>query len=241
MHFRKALLVLFLAVIGGYAEGQVRSSSSNSGKSMYTQKRFNNAARVSGQKAKIVCPVFENSKYPYQGFGFKLGDPFAFTYKYYATKNLSLVADVGRPSSALYNQYFRSKFIEYQPSDTVNYLSHKVNSDYVGELKILYQFNAKKVSPGLQVYVGAGWEWRATKLTYSYTTESSSTGTGGLNEIANFDARRFTQGPQAIIGIEYAYFQIPISAFMEVEYFFDVLADPGWGKVQGGVGLRYVF
>jgi hypothetical protein len=48
-------------------------------------------------------------------------------------------------------------------------------------------------------------------------------------------------GPQVIIGIEYAYFQIPISAFMELEYFMDVQADPGWQRFEGGVGLRYIF
>ena len=242
MHFTKALIVIIFTALSLYAAAQSRTTSSNSGKSMYTQKRFNyNAARVRGQKAKIVCPVFENSKYPYQGIGFKLGDPFAFTYKFYATKNFSLVADFGRPSSALYNRYFRDKFTEYLPGDTVTYLSHKVKSDLIGELKFLYQFDAKKISPGLQVYVGAGWEWKSTNLEYSYTSESGSSGSSGLNEINNFDASRFTQGPQAIIGIEYAYFQLPISAFMEVEYFMDVQSDPGWSKVEGGVGLRYVF
>ena len=43
------------------------------------------------------------------------------------------------------------------------------------------------------------------------------------------------------MGIEYAYFNIPISAFMELEYFTDIQADPGWSRFEGGVGLRYVF
>jgi hypothetical protein len=28
---------------------------------------------------------------------------------------------------------------------------------------------------------------------------------------------------------------------MEVEFFTDVQADPGWRRFEGGVGLRYVF
>jgi hypothetical protein len=34
---------------------------------------------------------------------------------------------------------------------------------------------------------------------------------------------------------------MPISAFMEMELYTDIKIDPGWEKVQGGVGLRYVF
>jgi hypothetical protein len=48
-------------------------------------------------------------------------------------------------------------------------------------------------------------------------------------------------GPQIVGGIEYAYFQLPLSAFMEVEFFTDVQADPGWQRFEGGVGLRYIF
>jgi hypothetical protein len=48
-------------------------------------------------------------------------------------------------------------------------------------------------------------------------------------------------GPQVAVGIEYSYFSIPISAFMELEYFTDIQADPGWTRLEGGVGLRYVF
>ncbi len=38
--------------------------------------------KVSHNKARIVCPIFEESQYPYQGIGFKVGDPFALTYNF---------------------------------------------------------------------------------------------------------------------------------------------------------------
>ena len=90
----------------------------NSGKSMYTRERYNHAARVKGAKAKTVCPIFENSKYPYHGIGFKLGDPFAITYKYYANKRFAFVADIGKASSGLYNRYFAEKFYEELEQNT---------------------------------------------------------------------------------------------------------------------------
>ena len=52
---------------------------------------------------------------------------------------------------------------------------------------------------------------------------------------------RNTNGPVAIVGFEYSYFSIPISAFIEIEWFSDVSLDPGYHRFQGGMGLRYVF
>jgi hypothetical protein len=202
-----------------------------------------NGAKSKGKK--IACPVFENSKYPYHGFGFKLGDPFAFTYKFYPSKRIAFAADLGKAASSLYNRYFREKFNEYQNYDTlstnalVTYLSHRVKGDFIGELKMLYHFDAKGISPGLQVYVGAGWEWKNTRLSYDYLYEGSGPGSETLP--GTFLVNRATQGPQGVVGIEYSYFKLPISAFMELEYFADVQADPGWRNVEGGVGLRYIF
>jgi len=242
----KNLLLLILAF--SVAEFVHAQHSNNSGKSSYTRSRHNfSAPRVRGNKAKIICPVFENSKYPYHGLGFKLGDPFALTYKFYPNKRISFALDFGKASSALYNRYFRQKFAEYTASDTLSqnasltYSSHKVKSDLIGEFKLLYHFDAKKISPGLQVYVGAGWEWKNTKLRYDYFYNKDVPGGNSENYLRHFDRNRFTMGPQVVLGIEYAYFQIPISAFMELEYFTDIQADPGWRRFEGGVGLRYIF
>ncbi|HTE31756.1 MAG TPA: hypothetical protein VK666_15350, partial [Chryseolinea sp.] len=108
----------------------------------------------------------------------------------------------------------------------------------IAEVKILYNFDVTRISPGLQFYIGLGWEWKNTKLQYDYTYKESPAQT---DKFGRFNRTRFTMGPQAVVGIEYAHFKIPISAFMELEYFSDILADPGWNRVEGGVGLRYIF
>lgn len=199
--------------------------------------------RVSKSKAKVVCPIFEQSKYPYQGIGIKLGDPFAATYKFYATKKFAIALDFGSAASGLYNKYHREKFPLYTEGDTlganqnISYLSHKVKSEWVVEGKLLYHSDASKLLTGLQWYIGAGWQWRSSKIDYEYFLEISTQ----ENEIGKFNVNRFTMGPTGVLGLEYAYFDLPISAFMEVEVFKDVLKDPEWLRFQGGVGLRYVF
>lgn len=212
-------------------------------------RRHYKSFKVKSSKSKIDCPVFESSGYPYSGLGFKLGDPFALTYKFYPNKHFSFAADVGKGSSGLYNRYFREKFAMYtaegdtlSPDASVTYSSHQVRTDFIGELKVLYHVEAYKVSPGLQFYLGAGWEWKSTTLKYGYFYNRTSTdGSININEFRSFSRNRATMGPQVVMGIEYAYFQIPISAFMEVEYFTDIQADPGWRRFEGGVGLRFIF
>jgi len=246
MHGLKILLLIFFCALNTvvlYAQ-----PGHNTGKSMYTRTRYNsNAARVKGAKAKTICPVFQNSRYPYFGLGVKLGDPFAATFKYYPNKHLGLVVDFGKASSGLYNRYFREQFEGYQEPDTlspgasVNYLTHKIKSDFVGETKILYHIDAGKISEGLQFYVGVGFELKRTALDYDYLYETDPLLGDAENRPGRISESRFTMGPQAVIGIEYSYFQLPISAFMELEYFVDVFKDPGWSRMQGGVGLRYIF
>lgn len=245
MSLRNFFIVALICLPGITAVAQ-KARIYNSGKSMYTQKRYQAPPKVRGNKAKTVCPIFETSKYPYQGFGFKLGDPFALTYKYYATKHFAIAADVGKASSGLYNRYFKEKFTEYVVTDTfatsessIEYYTHKVMSDLIAEVKLLYHIDVEKISPGLQLYAGVGWEWKNTKIQYDYTYSKRNDGNPDM--FGRFNRTRTTMGPQLVAGIEYAHFKIPISAFMELEYFSDVMADPGWSRVEGGVGLRYIF
>ncbi len=244
MSSRQFFIVTAFCLLSGISYAQ-KARIYNGGKSMYTRERYNSAARIRGAKAKTICPVFENSKYPYQGFGIKLGDPFAITYKYYFNERFAVAADVGKASSGLYNRYFKETFDQYIVTDTfataeasIEYYTHKVMSDIIAEVKILYHFDVTKISPGLQFYIGLGWEWKNTRLQYDYTYKETS---DDPDKFGRFNRTRFTMGPQAVAGIEYAHFKIPISAFMELEYFSDVSADPGWSRVEGGVGLRYIF
>lgn len=200
------------------------------------------APSVGKAKAKVICPAFNRDQYPYQALGFKLGDPVALTYKYYPNKNWSFAADAGKAASGLYSKYYRKQFVEYLPDtlageESIKYLSHRALSDWFLEAKFLYQWNAEKISPGLQLYAGLGWQWRSTRLEYDYVYED------GLfeNRLGKFRESRFTYGPVVVVGFEYSYFSLPLSAFIEMELYTDALLDPGYNRFQGGVGLRYVF
>lgn len=238
----KSLTILLLCLSGSQFV-LAQKSSGRTTKSNYTKNVHNfRAPRVGHSKAKIICPIFENSKYPYQGVGFKVGDPFSFSYKLYPVKHYAFVVDVGSPSSSLYSRLFREEFTlktdELTPGlEGVEYLSHEIKTDFVLDAKVLYQLDADKLSKGLQVYGGLGWELRRTSIEYDYFYETAP----NFNEPGTLNTKRLTQGVQAAVGIEYAYFQLPISAFIEMEYYVDMVQQPGWTQLQGGIGLRYVF
>lgn len=242
MHVSKILLVAFaFLLVSEYVHAQ---STNRVSKSRYHY----SSPKVRGNKAKIICPTFDKSRYPYHGLGFKLGDPFAITYKYYPNRRLSFAVDVGKSASGLYNRYFREKFSTYVMADTfpsgessLSYLTHRVKSDLIGEFKVLYHIDAKRISEGFQAYAGIGWEWKRTQLKYDYVYNQSTNDPALEDPFGSFERNRVTMGPQFVVGIEYAYEPMPISAFMEVEFFTDVQADPGWQRFEGGVGLRYIF
>lgn len=210
---------------------------------VYAQKRRHKPIKISRSKARVVCPVFETSQYPFHGIGFKLGDPFAFTYKFYPNKHIGFAIDAGSAASGLYSEFHRENFDQVIEADTllgdqgISYISHKVNSEWVLEAKLLFQRDASDLLKGLQWYVGAGWQWRQLDIDYEYLLEVNFAD----NEIGIVNETQLTMGPTGVIGIEYSYFDIPLAAFLEIESYFDISQNPGWIRLQGGVGLRYVF
>ncbi len=219
-----------------FAQAQSRNSGS----------RYSMGHKASSRpsKASISCPIFNEKLYPYQGIGFKLGDPFALTYKFYASKSIAFAIDAGKTASGLYNEYYRNAFTNYMPdsltnTENIQYLSHKVTSNVFLEGKFLYQWEASKISKGLHLYAGAGWQWRSANIKYDYLY--SDTSGSGVSYIGSLTENRFTYGPVVLLGFEYANFSIPVSAFIVIEWFSDVALDPGYSRFQGGVGLRYVF
>lgn len=197
--------------------------------------------KVGGKKARIICPVFDRGKYPYHGLGFKLGDPFAITYKYYAAANFSVAVDFGRTASGLYRDYYQDQFEKYlieEDEAGATYVGHKIKSDWVADVRVLYHVNISRAIDGLQGYAGGGWAWKRADISYDYQYASI-----GVDDdpFGTLHRSRLAAGPQLTAGLEYSYFSIPVSAFIEAEYFIDLQEDPGYRRLEGGVGLRWIF
>ncbi len=190
------------------------------------------------KKMARICPIFVPSEYPYQGIGAKIGDPFALTYKLYATEYLAFSIDGGSAASGLYNDFHRDNFTTYPEFDTVTYDGHNVERELVIQARIMFHNQVlHKIIPGLDWYLGVGWQFRDLEIKYFLLYEP----TPNFRENLTADQNVFSQGPEGIIGIEYAYFDIPISAFAEVNLFKNIDFSNAPLRLQGGIGLRYVF
>jgi hypothetical protein len=226
------MVMLVFAI--GHAAAQSRTYN---GKKLTPIRSYNNPSLVR-EKAGTTVPLFDEAGYPYQGVGLKLGDPFAVTFKFYVSERIALVADFGRTASALYKTYYEGLFNNYfpDPIDTLSLTSHKVTADWVGELKLLYHIDANELTKGLKFYTGLGWQVRDTKLEYTYDVQEPAE----PMELTS-TRRHQTQGITAIGGIEYANFGAPIAVFIETVLYYDLSKDKGWTRLQGGVGIRYIF
>src|ERR1041384_5316434 len=112
MRFTQFIAVfLFLVTCNeGYCQEARHTTLKRSAKN-----RSYRAPSISKAKSRVICPIFTNSQYPYQGIGIKLGDPVALSYKYYPNKHFAFGADVGKVASGLYSKYYRKQFAGYLP------------------------------------------------------------------------------------------------------------------------------
>jgi hypothetical protein len=189
------------------------------------------------KKMAVICPIFVPSEYPYQGIGFKAGDPFAITYKLYATKWLAFSIDGGIGAYGLYKDRYQELFYTLPESDTLDYFNQQVERDTHISAKLSFYGEGPKFLKGLDYYVSLGWQMRYVDILYGYNQEISVTET----LFGSFTKSMDYMGPEAGIGLEYSYFNIPMSAFLEVIWMYDIIHQPTFIKFQGGIGLRYVF
>lgn len=187
-----------------------------------------------------ICPIFHLSEYPYQGVGFKIGDPFAITYRFYGTEKWAVGIDFGRAASGLYSNKFREKFDEFPDTDStvLIYEAHKVNNHTYFSARAFYYIKGPRAIKGLNAYVGGGWQMQFIDVEYAYLeVERDPPNLARTRPPIKIDMQ--PMGPEVTLGLEYAYFALPVSAFLEGSGFFDL--QEGWRRFQGGIGLRYVF
>jgi len=188
------------------------------------------------RKMKIICPVFIPNEYPYQGIGIKVGDPFAVTYKLYVSKFLAMEIAVGHGASFVYKKFYQDNFSNFEFLDTLNYLSHSVKNDLVGQFRIMIHSEIKSLE-GLDWYVGGGYQFKNTKILYRYNDPD----TNGFTMEQETRREQFFYGPDIFLGLEFANFAIPVSIFFEGNMFLILEANGLGPRFQAVAGIRYIF
>ncbi|EON75589.1 hypothetical protein ADIS_3992 [Lunatimonas lonarensis] len=172
--------------------------------------------------------------------GLRLGEPFSVTYKTDLDDRFSIEALVGRgsPNSGA---YYRRSFENNRPLSSAVYQGHTASDALSLSGRVAYheditsEFNITEGT--LLAYVGLGAQLRSVRVNYVYFTPNPADQTVFRNESrTNVDL-----GPEGFIGSEYIFQDLPISVFAEVGLFLELVDRPGHLKLQGGLGVRYLF
>lgn len=233
LKLRIVLLFGFLLIfLGASAQRRYTKSLNQLYGKPHQPARFSN-----NKKMKQICPGFVPNEFPYQGIGIKIGDPFAVTYKLYVSSHLAVGIDAGLGAHGLYKERYGSLFNNFPESDTIEYFNHTVDKDTYVAARVSYYNQAPAFLKGIDYYVSFGWQFRYVNITYGYNEEI------GLSEtiFGTFSKQIDYMGPEFGIGVEYSYFDLPLSAFFELYGMYDIINKPEYFKIQGGVGLRYIF
>lgn len=172
--------------------------------------------------------------------GIRVGEPFSITYKTYLDKKYSVEAMVGR-AGANSAQYYRRAFENNRPYSSAIYTSHASSDAFSLNLRGAYnedissEFNI--VEGALFAYGGVGVQLRSVRLNYVYHTSYSNTDM----EFRNIDRTNVDFGPEGFVGSEYFFEELPISVFAELGLFLEIINRPGHIRLQGGLGVRYIF
>lgn len=169
------------------------------------------------------------------GIGVRLGDPTGFSLKKYMSGNKALEFSIGRAYYLWQNRgYYENGFYKiskYKDKNYYNYYGYKGYSSIGMQLHLMLQKPIADVK-GLDVYYGIGPQFRYEKYDYGYYYKGSN--------VLYYDRySEYDLGLDGVLGLEYTLADAPVSIFMDVDLFMEVVNDPFLPLFQAGLGVRY--
>ena len=166
------------------------------------------------------------------GIGLRIGDPFGLTYKYYMPRATAFEINFGSTSSGFYSDYYQAIFDDISQFEEFQYAGHQVNYALDLQGRLLFHNDFPEDIDGLEWYYGFGAQMRLSGIKYRYITSEGTT------------SENYTDiglGPDGIIGAEYIIPDVPLTAFIDVNLFVELINNPFRFQFQGGIGIRYDF
>lgn len=183
----------------------------------------------------LLAPFFANAQE--DGIGLRLGEPLSITYKKFLDDNIAIEGMFGR-AGINSNQYYQRAFDRNRPSENAFYAGHSTGSSFAFNLRAAYHEDITddlNIEVGyLLAYAGAGVQLRSTRVDYAFTEPFGSF-------LFTESRRNIDFGPEIFGGGEYYFDDLPISVFAEIGMFVEFLDRFGHLKLQGGLGVRYIF
>lgn len=175
-----------------------------------------------------------------RGVGIRLGEPISLTYKDFIEDYLSYEIMIGS-AGVNGSDYYRKDFENNPPSSNAFYQGHSAKKGVSINFRMALNEDITDLFEITQGYLlgygGVGVQIRTTNVDYTYFQNTPGNPNQSLmrEERSNFDL-----GPEAFAGAEYYFDETPISVFLEVGMFLELI-DRINVKGQGGIGVRYLF
>lgn len=170
------------------------------------------------------------------GIGLRLGDPSGISVKRYLARQKAVEFSLGRTWGYNYSNAF------YRHSDYnrefYNYEWHHLRSavSMQGRYLVHKELGLSDL-PGLEWYYGVGAQLRFFNVDYHYRYYGSGNGS-----IPRTDRVTETDlGLDGIVGLEYSWRDVPLTVFVDLNLFLELIDNPFLPFLQGGTGVRYYF
>ncbi|GGZ34001.1 hypothetical protein GCM10007049_29150 [Echinicola pacifica] len=173
-----------------------------------------------------------------QAVGLRIGEPLSITYRTWLEDKVSIEAMFGR-GSANSSAYYRNVFNNNKPSPNALYVNENSSGGVSINARVAYHQDITAefdITEGkLMAYGGAGLQLRSIRVEYAYE-ESPTMQTLRYESKSNIDL-----GPEVFGGGEYYFEDWPVSVYGELGLLLELVDRPGHVKMQGGIGVRYLF
>ncbi|MDO1447988.1 SH3 domain-containing protein [Rhodocytophaga aerolata] len=173
------------------------------------------------------------------GIGLRLGEPLGVSVKKYNSNNTAWEVNLGRASrwGHHYNGDDFYKHDKYDNRDMYKYYGYYPG--FTTALQVRYLWS-KPISgaDGLSFYYGGGIQTRFTPVRYRYMYYYNNDRDWEYREdrVTDIDL-----GLDGVLGLEYMMKDIPLSFFLDVNLFVEIIDAPFVIYPQGGAGIRYNF
>ncbi len=174
-----------------------------------------------------------------RGAGIRLGEPLSLTYKDFIEDYLSYEVMIGG-AGVNGSDYYRKVFENNPPSSNAFYQGHSASRGVSLNFRMALHEDITDVFEITQGYLlgygGAGVQIRTTNVDYTYLQSNP----GSSETLMREERTNFDFGPEVFAGAEYYFDDTPISVFVEIGMFLELI-DRINLRGQGGIGVRYLF
>ncbi len=181
------------------------------------------------------------------GLGVRLGDPAGVSIKKYVYVN-AWELSIGRTHWLDRNDWYNDRFVDWYWDQKFNYTEFRyagydVTAPVALQFHYLFHKEINRIGNesvnGLDWYFGFGGQLRYQAYYYDFYYKLV-----GSNEWYYAKSKKVTDidlGADGVIGLEYLFNDVPISIFLDLSLFMEIVDNPFVFCWQGGIGARYNF